>query len=150
LLDDLLDVSRFTRGELTLKKAYVPLLQVLDAAVEAVQPLINAKQHRLQLEVDPVRLTQVVSNLLTNAAKYTDPGGEITLGCRLEADSLVIFVALVKALVELHGGHMEVRSAGREQGTTFTVILPRSGIAADADRMISSDRDAREGPSRCV
>jgi signal transduction histidine kinase len=195
LLDDLLDVSRFTRGELTLKKAYVPLQQVLDAAVEAVHPLIHAKQHRLQLdllpsppmlEVDPVRLTQVVSNLLTNAAKYTDPGGEITLGCRLKADSLVIFVrdngiglapemfsrvfemfvqvepskersegglgiglALVKALVELHGGSIEVRSAGREQGTTFTVKLPRSVIAAEPAR-ISSDRDARDCPSRCV
>jgi PAS domain S-box-containing protein len=196
LLDDLLDVSRLTRGELTLKKSYVPLQQVLDAAVEAVQPLINAKQHRLQLEllpsplmleVDPVRLTQVVSNLLTNAAKYTDPAGEITLGCRLEADSLIIFVrdngiglapetfsrvfdmfvqieptkersegglgiglALVKALVELHGGNIEVRSAGHQQGTTFTVVLPRSIIAAEPARMISSDRDARGVPSRCV
>jgi PAS domain S-box-containing protein len=196
LLDDLLDISRLTRGELTLKKEYVPLQQVLDAAVEAVQPFINLKQHRLRmdlppslpvLEVDPVRLTQVISNLLTNAAKYTDPGGEITLGCRPEADSLAIFVrdngiglapemfsrvfdmfaqveptkersegglgiglALVKALVELHGGDIEVRSAGREQGTTFTVMLPRSAIAPEPARTISSDRDARAGPSRCV
>lgn len=196
LLDDLLDVSRFTRGELTLKKAYVSLQQVLDAAVEAVQPLINVKQHRLQmeslpsppmLEVDPVRLTQVVSNLLTNAAKYTDPGGEITLGCRLEADSLIVFVrdngiglapemfprvfemfvqveptkersegglgiglALVKALVELHGGNIEVHSAGHEQGTTFTVTLPRSVIAAEPAGSVSSDRNARDGPSRRV
>jgi PAS domain S-box-containing protein len=196
LLDDLLDVSRFTRGELTLKKAYVPLQQVLDAAVEAAQPLINTKQHRLRmellpsplmLEADPVRLTQVVSNLLTNAAKYTDPGGEITLGCRLEADSLIIFVrdngiglapemyprvfemfvqieptkersegglgiglALVKALLELHGGNIDVHSAGREQGTTFTVTLPRSVIAAEPARSPASDRGVREAPSRCV
>jgi PAS domain S-box-containing protein len=196
LLDDLLDVSRFTRGELTLKKSYVPLQQVLDAAFEAVQPLINAKQHRLQLEllpspptleVDPVRLTQVISNLLTNAAKYTDPGGEITLGCRVETDTLVIFVrdngiglapemfsrvfdmfvqveptkersegglgiglALVKALVELHGGTIEVHSAGPEQGTTFTVKLPRSVIVAGPAHMIASDRGTHDGPARCV
>jgi signal transduction histidine kinase len=101
LLEDLLDVSRFTRGELTLKKSYAHLRQILDAAVETAQPLITAKSHRLRidapaepvtLEVDPVRLTQVVSNLLTNAAKYTPPGGEISLCCELTEPSLAISV----------------------------------------------------------
>jgi CheY-like chemotaxis protein len=70
-------------------------------AVEAAQPVIDAKQHMLRvdspaaaihLEVDPVRITQVITNLLTNAAKYTPPKGTITLGTRLEAHHLVIFV----------------------------------------------------------
>jgi two-component system CheB/CheR fusion protein len=101
LLDDLLDVSRITRGAFLLKKEYVDIQSVLDAAVEAAQPVIDSKDHTLRierpeapimLEADPVRITQVISNLLTNAAKYTDVGGVITLGARLEANALMIFV----------------------------------------------------------
>jgi PAS domain S-box-containing protein len=102
LLDDLLDVSRFTHGELILERQHVPLHEVLAAAVEVAQPLLTARGHRLHLEplrpapvldVDPVRLTQVISNLLTNAAKYTDPGGDVTLACRLDSEALVLFVS---------------------------------------------------------
>jgi two-component system, chemotaxis family, CheB/CheR fusion protein len=101
LLDDLLDVSRITRGAFLLKKDYVDVQSVLDAAVEAARPVIDAKDHTLRierpgapivLEADPVRVTQVISNLLTNAAKYTDVGGLITLGARLESNGLLIFV----------------------------------------------------------
>ena len=101
LLDDLLDVSRITRGSFLLKKSYVVLKELLDAAAEAAQPAIDAKRHTLRidcppgdltLEVDPVRLTQVLSNLLTNAAKYTRPGGVITLGCRLDSHGITLFV----------------------------------------------------------
>jgi PAS domain S-box-containing protein len=101
LLDDLLDVSRITRGVLTLKKEIVGLRGLFEAAVETARPSIDTKRHtlsvewpdeRIQLEADPVRLTQVVTNLLTNAAKYTDPEGRITLGWRAEAGTIVIFV----------------------------------------------------------
>jgi two-component system CheB/CheR fusion protein len=101
LLDDLLDVSRITRGDFVLKKEYVDLQTILDAAVEAAQPAIDAKRHLLNferpaspvmLEADPVRVTQVVSNLLTNAAKYTPIGGTIVLGSRVDHQGLVIFV----------------------------------------------------------
>jgi signal transduction histidine kinase/CheY-like chemotaxis protein len=101
LLDDLLDLSRISRGAVTLKKGWVDLQVVLDTAVEAAQPLIDAKQHTLridalaaptQLQADAVRLTQVISNLLTNAAKYTDPGGTITLKVRFEQKVLAISV----------------------------------------------------------
>jgi two-component system CheB/CheR fusion protein len=101
LLDDLLDVSRITRGDFVLKKEYVDLQTILDAAVEAAQPAIDAKRHvlnverptsPLMLEVDPVRITQVVSNLLTNAAKYTPIGGTIMLGSRVDTLGLAIFV----------------------------------------------------------
>ena len=101
LLDDLLDVSRITRGSFVLKKSYVDLRELMEEAVEAVQPAIDKRQHTLRiewlstpltLEADSVRLTQVLTNLLTNAAKYTPPKGVITLGARLEKNSLAIFV----------------------------------------------------------
>jgi PAS domain S-box-containing protein len=101
LLDDLLDVSRITRGQLDLKKDYVDLQSIVDMAVETARPLIEAKRHALsiklppggvRLEVDPLRLSQVISNLLTNAAKYTDPGGQIKLAAQLTGDELAISV----------------------------------------------------------
>ena len=101
LLDDLLDVSRITRGAFLLKKEYVGLQILIDDAVEAAQPLIDSRRHTLRieppstpivLEVDPVRLTQVLSNLLTNAAKYTPVGGVITVEHRFEAHRLLVSV----------------------------------------------------------
>jgi chemotaxis methyl-accepting protein methylase/signal transduction histidine kinase/chemotaxis response regulator CheB len=178
LLDDLLDVSRITRGSFVLKRAYVDLNDIFDAAAEAVQPLVDAKRHTLRvergaepltLEVDSVRLTQVVSNLLTNAAKYTPAGGQVTVGSRRESARLIIFVkdngiglapdalaqvftmftpvdsdvgrsegglgiglALVKGLVELHGGRIEAVSAGPGKGSEFIVSLPASVVVDPA------------------
>jgi signal transduction histidine kinase/CheY-like chemotaxis protein len=86
LLDDLLDVSRITRGAVELKKTRTELALVIQAAVDAARPQIDARQHSLlldlpeqpvHLEADPVRLTQVFSNLLINAAKYTNAKGQI-------------------------------------------------------------------------
>jgi two-component system, chemotaxis family, CheB/CheR fusion protein len=172
LLDDLLDISRITRDSFLLKKEYVDVGVLIDDAVEAAQPAIDAKRHTLRvdppagpivLEVDPVRITQVITNLLTNAAKYTPAGGLIYLGLRLESRFLVIAVrdngvglttsamnkvfdmftriesevapsegglgiglALAKGLVQLHGGRLEVNSAGAGQGSEFLICLPRS------------------------
>jgi signal transduction histidine kinase/ActR/RegA family two-component response regulator len=101
LLDDLLDVSRITRGQLDLKKDYVELQSIVEMAVETARPLIETKRHSLTInlpaeavkfEADPLRLSQVISNLLTNAAKYTDAGGQITLAAALAEDELVISV----------------------------------------------------------
>ena len=101
LLDDLLDVSRITRGAFLLKKEYVDIKTLIEAAVEAIQAAADAKKHTLRvewptvrtvLEVDPLRLTQVLSNLLTNAVKYTPPGGLINLGYRSESHALVFCV----------------------------------------------------------
>jgi CheY-like chemotaxis protein len=101
LLDDLLDVSRITRGQLELKKDYVELRGVIDSALEAARPLIDAKKHEItvdlpedpvQIEGDPLRLSQIVSNLLTNAAKYTDPGGHICLRAVIEDRNLTLAV----------------------------------------------------------
>jgi signal transduction histidine kinase/ActR/RegA family two-component response regulator len=101
LLDDLLDVSRITRGRLELRKDYVDLLTLVSSAVETARPLIDAKNHSLtvnlpaeplELEVDPLRLSQALSNLLTNAAKYTDAQGHIILTASQDEQGLVIRV----------------------------------------------------------
>jgi signal transduction histidine kinase len=100
LLDDLLDVSRITRGVLELRRAHTPLSRLIESALETSRPLLDSRQHRFTLDlpvdalvdVDPLRMAQMVSNLLNNAAKYTDPGGEIHLSARLQADALVIAV----------------------------------------------------------
>jgi two-component system CheB/CheR fusion protein len=101
LLDDLLDVSRITRGSFALKKSYVDLERLIEAAVEAVQPAIDARGHTLRIErpaepviieADAIRLTQVVTNLLTNAAKYTAEKGQIALGWGIESNAVIVFV----------------------------------------------------------
>ena len=176
LLDDLLDVSRITRGVFTLKKKFVQLQSLLMEAAQTVRPLADAKRHTINthwpeepifINADPVRIVQIVTNLLTNAAKYTDPEGQITLGAEPAGGGVILFVrdtgiglapdvlnevfdmfsqvepnqersegglgiglALAKGLVELHGGHIEARSAGLGAGSEFRVYLP--GIPVDA------------------
>jgi PAS domain S-box-containing protein len=101
LVDDLLDVSRVMRGKIDLRRETVELATIVARAVETVTPLIEAQRHRLEttvppesllLDADPVRLTQVVGNLLTNSAKYTEPGGLIELTVRRDNDVAVLAV----------------------------------------------------------
>jgi signal transduction histidine kinase len=101
LLDDLLDVSRVTQGKLTLRRVRVHSTEAIDSAVEAVRSLVDRKRQTLevrtdgtdpQLQADPVRLAQIVTNLLTNAAKYTDPGGHIRLTSASDGAILVLTV----------------------------------------------------------
>jgi len=101
LLDDLLDVARITEGKFELRVQPVSLTSIVDTAVEAARPLLDRKNHQLTvalpaeaitLQADPLRLSQVISNLLTNAAKYTDPGGRVELLARRDGDTLVISV----------------------------------------------------------
>jgi PAS domain S-box-containing protein len=101
LVDDLLDISRITRGRIELRRARVNLSEVIDRAAELVRPLIEERRHELTialppqsvyLEADAVRLAQVLANLLNNAAKYTDPGGHIQLAATSEQGEVVIRV----------------------------------------------------------
>ncbi|HEX6636346.1 MAG TPA: ATP-binding protein [Steroidobacteraceae bacterium] len=197
LLDDLLDVSRITRGQLELKKDYVDLRSVVSVAVETARPLLDAKQHQLKvnlppgstkLEADPLRLSQVIGNLLTNAAKYTDSQGQITLDARITSGELVISIrdngiglspesmpalftmfsqvnsaidraegglgiglALVKGLVALHGGRVEVRSEGLGRGSEFIVHLPHRVLAPENATVAEETHGAANAPavSRC-
>jgi signal transduction histidine kinase len=181
LLDDLLDVSRISRGHLELRLQTVALGDVVAAALETARPLFDRKRHRVDvalpdaavtLEADPLRLAQVLSNLLSNAAKYTNEGGHVELRAVIEGGEVVISVrddgiglspesqdhifemfsqvapaldraegglgiglALSRGLVALHGGRIEVHSAGLGQGSEFTVRLPlqESEAAARTD-----------------
>jgi CheY-like chemotaxis protein len=102
LLDDLLDISRITRGSLQLRTEMTELAAVIDAAIETARPVIDAKRHHLSIDLpaqpihfmaDPLRLAQVLSNLLTNAAKYTDPEGEIRVTARHDAETVTLTIA---------------------------------------------------------
>ena len=178
LVDDLLDVSRVTRGVIELERRTLDLRDIVAAALEQVQPLMQAKRQHLRtalpdspvlVEGDAKRLIQVLANLLGNAAKYTPPEGSVLLTVRVEGDEALVAVrddgigiapelladvfglftqarrtpdraegglglglALVKNLVELHGGRVDAASAGAGQGSTFTVTLPRVHAAHPA------------------
>jgi len=171
LVDDLLDVSRVTRGLVTLSTQVLDLKRVIDDAVEQIRPLITARRHRVVIDLPPLpahvkgdhkRLVQVVANLLGNATKYTPEGGNLQLRLAPDGYDYVLSVAddgigmdpvlvervfdlftqaertpdrsqgglglglaLVKSLVELHGGTVGAWSPGAGQGSTFTVRLPR-------------------------
>ena len=177
LVDDLLDMARLARGQLSLHREPLELSTVIARAVEAATPIIERRRHVLETDVptsslpvlgDGDRLTQVIANLLTNAAKYTPPGGHLRLqagaleggiGLVVEDDGqgltreliprlfepfiqgprtldrseggLGIGLALVRSLVEEHGGRVEAHSDGPGRGSRFTVWLPRH-IQAEA------------------
>lgn len=101
LVNDLLDVSRVTRGLATIEKEELLVADIVNGAVEQVRPLLDARHHELTLDLtnqplhvsgDRTRLVQVVSNILNNAAKYTPPGGRVDLRVRRDGDEAVIAV----------------------------------------------------------
>ncbi|MBC8119249.1 MAG: response regulator, partial [Burkholderiaceae bacterium] len=101
LVDDLLDVSRITRGKVELKREGIEIAEIVMRAVEMASPLLEQQAHDLVLHVtrsglrvdaDPARLTQVFTNLLTNACKYTGPGGHISISAMAEGDEVVVRV----------------------------------------------------------
>jgi signal transduction histidine kinase len=170
LVEDLLDVSRVRSGQLRLQRERVDLRAVADHAAQTVDYIMQQRSHRMTtllpdapvwLQADPARLEQVLVNLLSNAAKYTDSGGHIRLAVEREKGEAVVRIrdtgigidpdvlphvfdfffqadpsspradaglgiglALVRSLVERHGGHVTVASAGTGRGSEFTVRLP--------------------------
>jgi signal transduction histidine kinase/CheY-like chemotaxis protein len=101
LVDDLLDISRVTRGKITLKKECLEVTEVVAKAIESASPLLEQRRHDLHVSIprhlyvdgDPMRVGQVIGNLLTNAAKYTEMGGHIGLHARREGEEVVIEVS---------------------------------------------------------
>ncbi len=170
LVDELLDVSRVANGRLRLQRARIDLVRVVRNSIETLEPDIKQRNHRLSvalpdapvwLQGDADRLEQVFVNLLANASKYTDAGGDLTVwihtnerhavvrvrdsGIGIAPDALPhvfdlfrqadaaeprshsglgIGLAVVRSLVELHGGTVMAASAGKGQGSQFTVRLP--------------------------
>jgi CheY-like chemotaxis protein/two-component sensor histidine kinase len=125
LLDDLLDVSRITHGTLQLRKQNTDLQSILGAAVETARPLIDERHHQLTIELpeglqvhaDPLRLAQVLSNMLTNAAKYTAPKGSIRVRAGQHEGTLSISVEdtgigiAAEELPKVFGMFAQLRSA---------------------------------------
>jgi PAS domain S-box-containing protein len=146
LIDDLLDVSRINTGRLVLRRERTDLRVAARHAVDASRVFIDQQRHTFELhlpaapvwvDADPVRLAQVLSNLLNNAAKYSDPGGHIfdlftQLDSSLEksAGGLGIGLSLVKRLIEMHGGSISVESDGPGHGSEFICRLPLATTAA--------------------
>jgi len=170
LIEDLLDITRIDSGKLQLEKRTVDLRAVISETVESRRAQIERRRHSLSVElgaapvlvdVDPIRLALVVSNLMDNASKYTPENGRISVALSTEADEVVVAVsdngvgipadrtesifqaftqlhesrdssagglglglALVRSLTALHGGTVNVASAGLGQGSCFTVRLP--------------------------
>jgi CheY-like chemotaxis protein len=197
LVDDLLDVSRITRGKVELKRQRIETAQFVARAIEMASPILEHRQHRLNVVVatrgltvdgDPERLAQVVSNLLTNAAKYTEHGGLITITARKQAGQVVISVkdtgigiepemlprifemfvqekqaidraqgglglglTIVRSMVALHGGTVDVTSQGRNRGAEFIVRLPAAeGRASVPAAAPAGDRATPEGGRRVL
>jgi signal transduction histidine kinase len=172
VIEDLLDISRIITGKLQLAVAPLDLRSVIAAAVEVTEPTAASRHVEVHVDVpespcivqgDADRLRQVLWNLLSNALKFTPPGGRVDVRLSSTADECVLTVsdtgvgipssflahvferfrqadgsmtreqgglglglAIVKELTELHGGSVRAESAGKGQGATFTVSLPRA------------------------
>ncbi|HEX3555415.1 MAG TPA: ATP-binding protein [Thermoanaerobaculia bacterium] len=193
LVDDLLDISRITRGKVELRRARIELSEIVAKAIEMAGPLIEQRQHNLTVDVprlglaveaDAVRMAQVVSNLLNNAAKYTEPHGSIAVHAAAAGDAVVLRVrdtgiglsaemlprvfelfaqesqaldraqgglglglAIVRSLVELHGGTVEARSEGLGRGSELVVRLP-AAQAGDPPAPAGAPREEPEIAAR--
>ena len=207
LINDLLDVSRASKGMLQLELRLVDLKHVIEGAVESVRDSMTRKSLDVQMDLasvvvagDQARLQQVVTNLLTNSVQFTPPDGRVTLTLGAEAGDAILSVqdtgagiepafiphvfeqfrqgegglsrkhgglglglAVVKQLIELHGGSVTVASDGTGKGATFTVRLPRETVAGWAAGqggsglllenlkvLIFSDRDAESSTLKPV
>ena len=179
LVDDLLDVSRITRGQVQLKRERVDIVDVVAKAVEMTEAMVSAKRQRIQVDVpaglvvsgDAARLVQVMINLLTNASKYTDAEGRIDIRAGIDGEQIEIVVrdtgrgisaetlplvfdlftqerqeidrsegglglglAIVRSLVQAHGGSVHAASAGKGQGAEFRIRLAPENMLAPPAR----------------
>jgi PAS domain S-box-containing protein len=197
LTEDLLDISRIVSGKLSLETVETELAEVIEAAVNDARPAAEAKGIEISVAIlpinaeftgDPMRLQQVVMNLLTNAIKFTPAGGWVSVTLRRECKQAEIVVsdtgqgispellphifdrfrqadddstkkkglglglAIVRHLVELHGGTVEARSEGEGRGAAFTVRLPLAERQAGWKRIGQEDREAESSspPPSCL
>ncbi|HEY6823886.1 MAG TPA: ATP-binding protein, partial [Steroidobacteraceae bacterium] len=198
LVDDLLDVSRITRGKIVLTREPLDVATLITRALETIDPLLRERGHELTLQLppeplrvdgDPTRLTQALGNVLGNAAKYTERGGHIHLICTRQgtdveirvrdngigipaellprifdlftqldrrsdqsASGLGIGLALVRRLVEMHGGSISAVSAGAGAGSEFVISLPllSDELAREHDAVREQAREVPALPRRIL
>jgi signal transduction histidine kinase len=190
LLDDVQDVARVTQGKMQLRRQVTLLQESVETAVLTVTHLMEERRHTLtvampdeplHLLADPPRLTQILVNLLANAARYTEPGGMVRIGAEHEGEEVVVRVSdtgtgirpelasgifdlyaqgatgtrglgiglsLVRGLVRLHGGSIQVLSAGAGQGSEFTVRLPTGRMIDPAVKQPHAELGGLVGAAR--
>ncbi|WP_416398630.1 ATP-binding protein [Allohahella sp. A8] len=195
LVDDLLDVSRVTTGQVKIERSPLDINHIINEAIEQVSPVMRVRRHQLALQMMPEstmvvgdrkRLVQVLANILNNAAKYTNEGGRIEVnstavgaevlveviddGIGMSPDviarafelfaqaertsdrssgGLGLGLALVKSIIELHGGSVSCSSPGTGKGSTFMIRLPRmdeAGTDASADGEEAANPDFERPP----
>jgi len=196
LVDDLLDVSRVSRGLVTLQRVELDMKKVVADAVEQLRPVVESKRHHIVVYTshepahvfgDATRLVQVVGNLLNNAAKYTAPGGRISVDLEVRQTEVAITVedtgigmspgltrdafdlftqaertpdrvqgglgiglAVVRMLIDLHGGHVSARSGGLGSGSAFTLCLPRLAIGVSTPTGVQEAENGSGSPLRLL
>jgi CheY-like chemotaxis protein len=184
LVDDLLDVSRITQGKIELRRERVEIAEVAQRAIEMASPLLEQKRQVLRVDIphtglfvdaDAARLAQVLANLLTNAAKYSDAGTEVVFSAEWRDGRVIISVkdqgigvepemldhifdrfvqqrqgadraqgglglglAIVRSLVQLHGGTVDVHSEGVGHGSEFVIELPAAARDTPVDLLLAS------------
>jgi PAS domain S-box-containing protein len=188
LIEDLLDTSRLSRGDVQLERRPIDLLTVVEPMLDALRPSAELKKVRVNarlsptgaVEGDPSRIQQIAWNLVTNAIKFTQPGGTVEVVLQREGDEAVLVVSdtgvgirpdllphvfdpfvqadpsltrsqgglglglsIVKRLVELHGGRVDVSSAGDNEGATFRAFFP---VAPEPRRVAITDPATAEPP----
>ena len=195
LVDDLLDVSRITRGRINLNPEVIGVADLVNRACETAEPLMQERGHTFRTEIgdltlkvhgDCLRLTQAIGNVLANAAKYTRRGGQVMLSARRRESQVEISVrdsgigiaperlahifdlfaqfhpqdeyqtglgiglAIVRRLVEMHGGAVSAMSSGSGQGSEFVISLPLVTTSLEPQGPTSSTANAPPGAARRI
>ena len=176
LIDDLLDIERIARGKFLLRRERVPLEVAIDMALEAARPVINAAGHHLSvllpteramLDADPARLAQVFATLLKNAARHMQTRGSINVTASVESGAVLVYIedsgvgfhpqsdpgvglTLVRGILALHQGSLEIRTPDSGSGTEAVVRVPIAGPGPAMERKPARDETVQAPPMRIL
>ena len=176
LIDDLLDIERISRGKFVLQRERVPLEVAIDMALEAARPVINAAGHHLSVlmpteramvDADPARLAQVFATLLKNAARHMQTRGSINVTASVESGAVLLRIedsgvglqagsepgvglTLVRGILALHQGSLELRTADSGSGTEAVVRVPLAGPGAVPEWKPPREESVQAPPMRIL